>query len=210
MLHTSTLAAAILAGGRATRLGGVNKATLALGATASSIASWMRSAKRSPTFSSSARESGAWSARQLTVVPDDLPGHGALGGIYTAIVHSPTERTLVLACDMPFVSAAFLRRLADEDADVVIPRSHRGCEPLCARLLAGVCARASAGASIVGNSQASTLPKGVHVVEIGPDIIARYDPDDLLFMNVNTPHDYERARGRSTTADPITTDRTNS
>ena len=47
----------------------------------------------------------AWSARGLTVVPDDIPGMGALGGIYTAIVHSPCDRTLVVACDMPFLSA---------------------------------------------------------------------------------------------------------
>jgi molybdenum cofactor guanylyltransferase len=209
MRHTSTLAAAILAGGRATRLGGVNKATLALGVT--SIIDRQLDALRETVAHVFivGTDSEAWSARHLTVVPDDLPGHGALGGIYTAIVHSPTDRTLVLACDMPFVSAAFLRRLADEDADVVIPRSHRGCEPLCA-VYSRVCAPEIRGRIDRGELQASTLPKGVHVVEIGPDIIARYDPDDLLFMNVNTPHDYERARGRSTTADPITTDRTNS
>ena len=34
--------------------------------------------------------SEAWSARKLTVVADELPGRGALGGIYTAIVRSPT------------------------------------------------------------------------------------------------------------------------
>ena len=45
-----------------------------------------------------------------------------------------------------------------------------------------------------GELQASTPPTGVRVVEIGPDIIAEYDRDDSLFMNVNTPHDYERAK----------------
>jgi molybdopterin-guanine dinucleotide biosynthesis protein A len=141
MLHRSTLAAAILAGGKATRLGGLNKATLALG---------RERHHRSP--------------------------------------------------------AAFIRRLADEDADVVMPRSHRGYEPLCA-IYSRVCAPDIRARIDRGELEASTAPAGVRIVEIGPDIIAEYDRDDSLFMNVNTPHDYERARSRSSTADPITTDR---
>jgi len=206
MLHRSTLAAAILAGGKATRLGGLNKATLALGG--SDIIDRQLDALRDTVshIFVVGSESEAWSARRLTVVPDELPGRGALGGIYTAIVHSPCDRTLVLACDMPFVSAAFVRRLADEDADVVMPRSHRGYEPLCA-VYSRVCAPDIRARIDRGELEASTAPAGVRVVEIGPDIIAEYDRDDSLFMNVNTPHDYERARSRSSTADPITTDR---
>ena len=29
---------------------------------------------------------------------------------------------------------------------------------------------------------------------MGPETLAAYDPDGLLFVNVNTPHDYERAK----------------
>ena len=41
---------------------------------------------------------------------------------------------------------------------------------------------------------ASRLPEGVRVAEVGPETLAAYDPDGLLFVNVNTPHDYERAK----------------
>jgi GTP:adenosylcobinamide-phosphate guanylyltransferase len=34
-------------------------------------------------------------------------------------------------------------------------------------------------------------------VEIGPEIIERYDPDDLMFVNVNTPHDFAHAQDLS-------------
>jgi GTP:adenosylcobinamide-phosphate guanylyltransferase len=44
-----------------------------------------------------------------------------------------------------------------------------------------------------GERQASVLPEGVTLVEIGPEARAAYDPDGLMFVNVNTPHDYERA-----------------
>ena len=45
-----------------------------------------------------------------------------------------------------------------------------------------------------GALEASRLPEGVRVAEVGPETLAAYDPDGLLFVNVNTPHDYERAK----------------
>jgi molybdopterin-guanine dinucleotide biosynthesis protein A len=194
MKQQSTLAAAILAGGQARRLGHVNKGTLALGRT--EIIDRQLLALRdvaSRVFVVGA-ESEAWTARGLEVVPDEIPGAGALGGIYTAIVRSPCDRTLVLACDMPFVSAAFLGRLVAEDAaDAVIPHGDRGYEPLCA-IYSRACAPEIRARLERGELQACVPPSGVRVVEIGPEIISKFDPHGLIFMNVNTPHDYERAR----------------
>ena len=55
---------------------------------------------------------------------DRLPG-GALAGIHSAIHHSPCRHTLVVACDMPFLSASLLRAMAEcarrDDFDVVAP-----------------------------------------------------------------------------------------
>ena len=129
----------------------------------------------------------------LQVVEDVLPGHGALGGIYTAIVASPAPRTFVVACDMPFVSVALLEHLAAVEADIVIPRSSRGLEPLCA-LYARTCAGPIRRRLERGLLEARLLPEGVSVVEIAPETLTAIDPDGLLFVNLNTPHDYERAR----------------
>ena len=194
MKQQTTLAAAILAGGQARRLGHVNKGTLSLGRTEIIDRQLLALRDVASHVFVVGTESEAWTARGLEVVPDEIPGAGALGGIYTAIVRSPCDRTLVLACDMPFVSAAFLGRLAAEDAaDAVMPRTHRGYEPLCA-IYSRACAPEIRARLERGELQASVPPSGVRVVEIGPEIIARYDPDGLMFMNVNTPHDYERAR----------------
>jgi molybdopterin-guanine dinucleotide biosynthesis protein A len=139
----------------------------------------------------------------IPAVTDEFPDHGALGGIYTAIVRSPHERTLVVACDMPFLDERFLQHMAGIAADLVIPRSARGYEPLCA-IYSRACAVPIHERLTRGKLEAARLPEGVKVVEVSAETLAAYDPDGLLLVNVNTPHDYERAKqvleGRSKTS----------
>jgi molybdopterin-guanine dinucleotide biosynthesis protein A len=132
---------------------------------------------------------------ELEIVRDRFPDHGALGGIYTAIVASPHERTLVVACDLPFLSAPLLQFMAGIDADLVIPRTPRGYEPLCA-VYSRACAEPIRQRLERHELAASVLPDGIRVAEVGSEVLAAYDPDDLLFVNVNTPHDYEHAKER--------------
>ena len=182
------LAAAILAGGRATRFGGINKGALELGGTA--IADRLLAALHSvtPDVFVVGRADSLWAARDLRVVEDEIAGAGPLGGIYTALVHSPAERTLVVGCDMPFIASDVLERLAAvDDADIVVARSPRGIEPLCA-IYSRACAAEMRGRLERGACEASTLPAGFRVAEVGVERA-------LVFVNVNTPHDYERAKG---------------
>jgi molybdopterin-guanine dinucleotide biosynthesis protein A len=91
---------------------------------------------------------------------------------------------------MPFLSAAFLLRMAAvQDADLVIPRTARGVEPLCA-IYSKTCAAYIRARLDRRELHASTLPHGVRIAELGPEIALH----ELLFMNLNTPHDYERAK----------------
>jgi molybdopterin-guanine dinucleotide biosynthesis protein A len=186
-----SIAAAILIGGRATRLGGVRKATLTVGGR--SIIDRQLEILRRVTYPIFAVSSATGPDEGgLDLVRDRFEDTGALGGIYTAIEASPRDRTLIVACDMPFLSAPFITFMASVDADLVIPRGPRGHEPLCA-VYSRRCAPAIRARLERGERQASTLPEGVNVVEVGPETLAAYDPDGLLFVNVNTPHDYERA-----------------
>lgn len=188
------LAAAILAGGRARRLGGADKAALRVGG--QRIIDRQLAAIRgvTPAIFIVASPDAPYADLGLPVVADAIAGAGALGGVYTAIVASPAPRTLVLACDMPFVTAALFERLAAIDADLVIPRTARGYEPLCA-IYSRACAEPIRARIARGELHASTLPDGVRVAEVGPEMLAALDKDGLLFANVNTPHDYARARG---------------
>lgn len=193
MTNARCLAAAILGGGRAARFDGHDKSGLELGG--ATILQRILAAVRpavTDIFAVGDRFGGA--AREgLRIVEDVWPGNGALGGIYSAIVHSPCERTLVIGCDMPFVTTAFIERMAAIEADVVMPRDDRGYQPLCA-IYGRACADDIRARLERGERHAATPPAGVRVVEIGPGELAAYDPEGLLFVNVNTPHDYERAR----------------
>ena len=132
------------------------------------------------------------------MIPDAVTERGPLGGLYTALLDASHDRVLVLACDLPFVTAALLQRLVAEsgtgqEIDAVVPRSARGLEPLCAlyfRRCAGrVLVRIERGELAVGG-----LAADLRVHELGPEALAPYD-DGSLFENVNTPHDHARARG---------------
>src|SRR5579864_1829110 len=47
-----------------------------------------------------------------TVIEDEFPNHGPLGGIHAALRVSDQELNLILAVDMPFVENRFLAYLA--------------------------------------------------------------------------------------------------
>jgi len=189
----SPLAAAILIGGRASRMGGVCKAMLTVGGTPI-IQRQLETLRQvaDPVYLVNSAD-GRFEDIGVPVVRDEFPAHGSLGGIYTAIAQSPHDRTLVVACDMPFLNRALLEHMARLEADLVIPRTPRGYEPLCA-VYSRACLSSIRARLARRELEASRLPDGVRILEVGPEALAAYDPDGLLFVNINTPHDYERAK----------------
>lgn len=73
---------------------------------------------------------------ELRVIDDDPPGIGPIGGLNALLQAAGHRPALALACDLPYVSEALLRRLSAEssDAPVLAARNaHAFWEPLCAR-----------------------------------------------------------------------------
>jgi molybdopterin-guanine dinucleotide biosynthesis protein A len=135
-------------------------------------------------------------------VEDRWPGEGPLGGIVTALIHTRESKrkcdwNLVVSCDMPFLTGEWLRFLTERavksDAQVVLPHSEHGPEPLCA------CWRTDA----VETLQAA-FERGVRKVTDGISLLRaevlderdwkRFDSAGRLFWNMNTAADYEEAR----------------
>src|SRR5207249_478517 len=120
-------------------------------------------------------------------IADLYPGEGPLGGILTTLRHSAAEWNLVVACDMPEITPAFLRGLLKvaqwPDADVLLPYGPGGRpEPLRAVY------RRSARQTIEchftqGVRKVTAAFEGLAVVRL--DVA-----EALSFQNVNTPEDW--------------------
>lgn len=189
--------AAILAGGLAKRFDGRNKAVLPLGSAAileRQLAVLRLVVRRTVIV---ANDDTPYKDYGVPVFRDLAPGAGSLGGVYSAIESTGAASTLVLACDMPFLSAPFLTHLIDtgRDVDIAIPKTTRGYEPLCAtysRRCASVLQR-----RIEANQLRLTDLLGsdheLTIAEIGSAEIAQYGQPDVLFFNINTADDYARA-----------------
>ena len=192
------VSAAILAGGRARRFGGADKASLAVGgariidrqlAALSTVADDIRIV---------ANDRDRYADLGVRVIPDAIADAGPLGGVYTALVDARHDAVIVLACDLPFVTAALLERLVaesrtGEEVDAVVPRSARGLEPLCALYMTRAAGAARARIER-GDLRVAGLLEDLRVRELGPEALVPYDAGSL-FENVNTPHDHARARG---------------
>ena len=90
------MAASILAGGRSSRMGR-DKSRLVVG--------------RRTMLAHVKQAAEALGLRVRVIRRDIVPRCGPLGGVLTALKTSRAEGELFLACDMPFVSAALLRKL---------------------------------------------------------------------------------------------------
>jgi len=133
---------------------------------------------------------------EIPTFPDEVPGRGPLGGIYSALHRTRTEYNLFLGCDLPFMQERFLRWLAGKalqhHADATVPKTREG-QPLCAvyrrQALAGIRYRLASGR----NEVRSFFPR-VHRRVIPWREIAREGFSPRIFANMNTPEDYELAR----------------
>jgi molybdopterin-guanine dinucleotide biosynthesis protein A len=147
-------------------------------------------------------EASSW-VPGLRVVPDVRPGLGAVGGILTAVVSAPAP-VVVVAWDMPFVSAELLRLLAAglNGADAVLPRSgsRRGVEPLCAAY-GPACGPAIERALAAGDQRAIGFHPFVRVAVLEEDAIRGCGDPSRLFFNVNTAADLEKAQHLALTQD---------
>jgi molybdenum cofactor guanylyltransferase len=189
--------AAILAGGRARRLGGRDKSSLHVGRTSifdRQLAALRGVADRILVVTGDLSHA-RFQDRDVDAVEDLRPGAASLGGLYTALAVATSPHVLVVACDLPFLTAPFLQRLAQEvrpGDDAVVPRTSDGWQPLCAiygrRLLDPIGRQIDAGDLKIVN-----LFAAISVRELGPDAIAEADPDGWSLFNVNSPSDWQRA-----------------
>ena len=133
---------------------------------------------------------------------DIVPNAGGLGGIHAAL-HLAQSAVLVVAWDMPFVPRGLLARLRElgDSADVAVPESgsRRGVEPLCA-FYATTCLPAIDRSLAENDLRVVGFHSSVHVARLPAAEVSAFGDPELLFMNVNTPDDLGVAEAHATTA----------
>jgi molybdopterin-guanine dinucleotide biosynthesis protein A len=200
------LSAAILAGGRASRFGGQNKSALVVdGRTILD--------RQVDELSQIANEillvGGTTPATRpgLTSIADLIPGCGPLGGLHTALTVARNHVVLIVACDMPYVSAPFLAYLAslagerggqseagersEPDAFIaVVPQTERGYHPLCAAYTRAAIEPIERRLA-AGRLKMTDLLAEIRLGVVTAHDIGRFGDPHQLLANVNTPAEHE-------------------
>ena len=200
----------VQAGGGSTRFG-TDKALVRLGGKTMLQRTGELLAKVSGDVTIVAAE-GKYADAPWPVIADRWPGEGPLGGILTALHHlcatdsgnlkreeesDPCPFALILSCDMPFLTAEFLRFLAERalasEAAIIVPEVSNRLEPLCACWCAGA-GEAIQAAFDAGTRRVTEAMKQVSMEVLDEAAWKRFDTDGRLFWNMNTLADYEEAR----------------
>lgn len=201
-IERDRIAGAILAGGRATRYGGANKAALDVGAGRTileHIVGELTAAGVGEVIVCSSDEA-AKAAPGMKAVPDSRAHLGPLAGVEAALAHfvglggelAAQPRygaTVLLACDMPGVTAAVISALIDAFRGgtariVVAETADFSWHPLC---------------SVVHNGILADVQAALDAEQLGVQRLWRKlgavgvrFADDRAFFNVNTPEDMAR------------------
>lgn len=182
----------ILAGGKSSRMGTDKGLQMLCGKPLISYAIQLLSGVCSTIIISSS--SDAYKSFGYQVVADEFPGIGPMGGIYSALKQSKTEKNLVLSCDLPFVSEDLMSYILDKASgfEVAVPwLGNRHYEPLCGFYRLSVLDHLSSFIQ-KGNYKLPDLFEEIRINRLMINSELSFY-DERLFLNINSKHDLATA-----------------
>jgi len=138
---------------------------------------------------------------RLKVTMDHYPGWGALGGLHAALTACKTDWSLVVACDLPFVTAELLSHLASKrsEHEAVVPVQSDGRpQPLCALYRIDSCLPQASKLIESGHRRPLDLLERVKTSWVPFSDLSSMEHSQKFFLNINTPEDYYDATQRAT------------
>jgi molybdopterin-guanine dinucleotide biosynthesis protein A len=133
----------------------------------------------------------------IKLVPDIIPHRGALGGLYTALSAAKHATAAIIACDMPFINPNLLiaerEFLIQKTADLVVPETENGMEPLHAIYRRDRCLQPILEAIKADRWRVDSWYEQVNLAPFPLDEIQKVDPNLLSFRNINTPQELQGA-----------------
>lgn len=135
----------------------------------------------------------------LPSVADVYPHWGALGGLHAALAACKREWAIVVACDLPFVTAELFSFLAEKrvDHEAVVPVQEDGRpQPLAALYRVEPCRQRAVELIESGRRRPLDLLEAVKTCWVSFAEIRNLDQAERFFVNINAPSDYyEATRG---------------
>ncbi|MRR11446.1 hypothetical protein EG835_02970, partial [bacterium] len=137
----------------------------------------------------------------IPVLTDEVAYQGPLGGLVTALDNTEDEWVLALAADMPWLEPSVIRALWDarDGAQVVLPTSEKGPEPLLA-LYHTSCLPEARRVLESGRRRLVAMLPAVKVVEVSLDTLRKVDPGLRSLVNVNTPEELLEVRDEASSS----------
>jgi len=187
---SAPVAAAVLAGGLATRMDGAKSgAELAGVPLIGHAVEAFRQAGLEPFIVTRGDRPSPLEGVEAVIEPDG-PRH-PLAGVAAAIRHAGGRDVIVLACDMPLLPPGLLAWLAGLPQGAAVPVSGGIPQPLAARY-------SPANLSVIESLLEGQMPARAVVEALDPRLIEDDELHDFgdpgrMFFNVNTPEDLRRA-----------------
>jgi molybdenum cofactor guanylyltransferase len=184
---------ALVAGGKATRMGGRPKGLLRVGGEPVAARSLRIFGELFAGAMVVANDPAPYAALGAPVVPDAISGKGAPGGVHAALAAAPTPWVFTAACDMPFLSSRALRFLWDRrgHAPAVLIRFAGRLEPLHA-FWSRACLPELERRLREGDPSLQALARVVGARVVEEEEWRRIDPLGRALENANTPEDAAR------------------
>jgi len=191
------VAGAIMAGGRASRMGGRDKAFAAVGGEPIAVRTVRLFRGLFPQVLVATDRAERFRGLDVETVADRFPGGGPLAGLHAALLASRHPHVFVAACDMPRLDAGVIRFLLRRigAADAIVPCWGGDVEPLHA-VYARACAPEMEACLRAGRLAVRDFLLRVRVDYVSEEELGRVRGAADSLTNVNTPEELAAVGGR--------------
>ena len=132
-IENSQITGVVLAGGKATRMGGIDKGLVELnGIPMCKVVIDQLDPQVAEVLVNANRNIEVYEGFGVRVVQDQMQGFlGPLAGLFSAMSVAPTPWVITVPCDGPFLNADYVERMmmASDDFDIVVARDERRLQP---------------------------------------------------------------------------------
>ncbi len=148
----------------------------------------------------SSNEPALFSFTNKKIIKDLISHRGPLGGIHSALHSTKTKMNFFISCDLPFINKDIIDYMCEykSENNIILPRADGRIQQLCGIYSKNILNEVEK--LLIESGQNNSKLKGsiYELIDMIPTEIIDVDRLDFyfpnIFLNINTPEDYERAK----------------